>query len=102
MTFRGLQDIPKTHNLSKFRTDTPSGSGWKTSFCSFSEGGSVTEIQFVQSPFVQNEKIQVDMTSVSFLLYITKLHCLIKVVWCSVSPKNNNISNKHMYGYYIS
>ena len=76
MTYRGLQDIPKTHNLSKFRTDTPSGSGWKTSFCSFSEGGSVTEIQIVKSPFAQNEKV--DMTSGSFLLCITKLHCLIK------------------------
>ena len=58
MTFRGLHDIPKTHNMSRFRTDTPSGSGWKTSFCSFSEGGSVTEIQFVTFPFAQNEKFK--------------------------------------------
>ena len=54
-----IQDIPKTHNQSNFRTDTPSGSKWKTLFCSFSEGGRVTEIQFVKSPFAQNEKNEV-------------------------------------------
>ncbi len=58
MTFRGLQDIPETHNLSKFRTDTSPVRGWKTSFCSFSERGSVTEIQFVKSPLAQNEKFK--------------------------------------------
>ncbi len=76
LTLWGLQDIPKTHNQSNFRTDTPSGSKWKTLFCSFSEGGRVTEIQFVKSPFAQNEKFKLIWPQEAFYFVL-----LSSIVW---------------------